>query len=85
MFRFLWCYLDEKKSPVIHELTRIMFEMNADPFQVQNVVRYYAEKHQAEYPLAAERILESTYMDDTIDSRETENNAIFLFEELKKL
>ena len=59
--------------------------MNADPFQVQNVVRYNAEKHQAEYPLAAERILESTCMDDTMDSTETENNAIFLFEESKKL
>ena len=85
MFRFLWCYLDEKKSPVIHEFTRTMFEMNADPFQVQNVMRYNAEKHQAEYPLAAERILESTCMDDTMDSTETENNAIFLFEESKKL
>ena len=29
MFRFLWRYLDEKKSPVIHEFTRIIFGMNA--------------------------------------------------------
>ena len=34
MLRFLWPYLDEKKSPVIHELTRIMFGMNAAPFVV---------------------------------------------------
>ena len=85
MFRFLWRYFDEKKSPVIHEFTRIMFGMNAAPFVVQYVVRHNAEKHQTEYPLAAETILESTYMDDTMDSTKTEDNAINLYEELKKL
>ena len=59
MLRFLWRYFNEKKSPVIHEFTRIMFGMNAVPFEVQHVVRYNAEKHQAEYPLAAETVLES--------------------------
>ena len=58
MFVFPWRYLDEKKSPVIHEFTRIMFGMNAAPFKVQYVVRY-AEKHQAEYPLVEETVLES--------------------------
>ena len=57
MFRFLWRYFDEKKSPVIHEFTRIMFGMNAAPFVVQYVVRHNAEKHQTEYPLAAETVL----------------------------
>ena len=39
LFRFLWRYLDEKKSPVIHEFTSIMFGMNAAPFAMQYVVR----------------------------------------------
>ena len=85
MFRFLWRYLNEKKSPVIHEFTRIMIRMNAAPFAVQFAVRHNAEKHQAEYPLAAETVLESTYMDDTMDYTKTEDNAINLYEELKKL
>ena len=85
MFRFLWRYLDEKKSPVIHEFTRIMFRMNAVPFVVQYVVRHNAEKHQAEHLLAAETVLESAYRDDTMDSTETEDNAINLYEEWKKL
>ena len=85
MFRFVWRYLDEQKSPVIHEFTRIMFGMNAAPFEVQYVVRHNAEKHQAEYPLAAETTLESTYMDDTMDSTETEDSAMRLYEELKGL
>ena len=85
LFRFLWRYLDEKKSPVIHEFTSIMFGMNAAPFAVQYVVRDNAEKHQTEYPLGAETVLEPTYMDDTMDSTKTEDDAMYLYEELKKL
>ena len=85
MFRFHWRYFDEKKSPVIHEFTSIMFGMNAAPLVVQYVVRHNAEKHQAEYPLAAETVLQSTYMDDAMDSTKTEDNAVNLYEELKKL
>ena len=85
MFRFFWRYLDEKKSPVIHKFTRIMFGMNAAPFEVQYVVRHNAEKHQAKYPLAAETVLKSTYIDDTMDSTETENNAIYLYGGIQKV
>ena len=52
--------------------------MNTAPFEVQHVVRHATEKHQAEYPLVAEKVLESTYMDDTMDATETEDNAIYL-------
>ena len=85
LFRFLWRYLDEKKSPVIHEFTRIVFGMNAAPFAIQYVVRDNTEKHQTEYPLGAETVLESTYMDDTMDSTKTEDDAMYQYEELKKL
>ena len=85
MFRLLWCCLNEKKSPVIHEFTRTMFGINAAPFEVQYVGRHNAEKYQAEYPLAVGTMLESTCMDDTMDSTETEDSAIYLYEELKKL
>ena len=79
MFRFLWRYLVEKKSPVIHKFTRIMLAMNVAPFEVQYVVRHNAEKHQAKYPLAAETVLKSTYIDDTMDSTETEDNGDILY------
>ena len=46
------------------------------------MLRYNDEKHQAEYPLAAET-LESACMDDTVDSTETEDNALYLNKELK--
>ena len=59
--------------------------MNAAPFEMQYVVRHNAEKHQAEYPFVAETVLESIYMDDTMDSTETEDNAKNLNEEFKKI
>ena len=35
MFRFLlWRFLDRKKSPVIHKFTRVVFGMNAAPFEL---------------------------------------------------
>ena len=60
-----------------------MSGVNAAPFEVQYAVRYNAEKHQVEYSLAAETVLEPTYMDDTMDSPETEDNPLYLYEELK--
>ena len=62
-----------------------MFRMNVAPSEMQYVMRYNAKKHQEEYKLATETVLESIYMDDTMDSTETEDNAIYLYEELKKL
>ena len=59
--------------------------MNAAPFAVQYVVRHNADEHQIEYPSTAETVLESTYMDDTMDSKETVDGVIYLYEELKKL
>ena len=64
---------------------RIMFGMNTAPLEVQYGVRRNAAKHQADYPFPVETVLESTNMDDTMDSTETKDNAICLYEELKKL
>ena len=85
MFRFLWCYLNEMKFSVIYEFNRIMSGMNTAPFEVQYMARHNAEKHQAEYQLAAETVVESTYMDYTMDSTENEDNTIYLYDELKKI
>ena len=37
MFRFLWHFLDEKKSPFIYKFTQIILGMNAAPFDAQYV------------------------------------------------
>ena len=55
-----------------------MFRMNGAPFEKQYMVRFNAEKHQQECVMAAEIVLESPYLDDTMDSTETEDNAMYL-------
>ena len=40
----------------------------------------HAEKNKELYPRVAETVLESTYMDDSMDSTETEEEGIQLYE-----
>ena len=66
--RFLWRDLQIDREPDIYEFDRVVFGVNSSPFQAQFVAQEHARQHQSEYPLAAETILESTYMDDSMDS-----------------
>lgn len=45
----------------------------------QFVAQENARRNQETYPLAAETVLESTYIDDSIDSVETEEEGIELY------
>lgn len=56
--------------------------MNASPFLSQYVSQENARKHANKYPLAAETVLQSMYMDDSMDSVE---NGIELYKQLHKL
>ena len=42
-------------------------------------------RHQEEYPLGAESVIKSTYMDDSLDSVETVEGGIKLYKELEGL
>ena len=67
--RFLWRGLDAAGCPPeVYEFNRVVFGVNASPFLAQLVTQTYARSNQTEYPLAAETILKSTYMDDCMDS-----------------
>ena len=59
-----------------------MFGVNSSPFQAQYVVQQHAKALSDSYPLAAETILKSTYMDDSMDSVMTEAKGIELYNEL---
>ena len=63
----------------------MVFGVNSSPFQVQFVAREHAKKHQPEFPLAAETILESTYMDDSMDSMPDVRTAVELYNQLSEL
>ena len=51
----------------MYEFNRVVFGVNSSPFQAQFVTRDYAQRHQEQFPRAAETILKSTYMDDSMD------------------
>ena len=77
--RFLWRDLDTgtSKPPDIYEFCNVVFGVNASPFLAQYVVQQHARQHEAEYPLAAEVVLQSTYMDDSMTSAENvEQSAV---------
>ena len=52
---------------------------------VNMLSQHHAKKNKNEYPLAAETVLYSTYMDDSMDSVKTCDKAIKLYRELSEL
>ena len=64
------------------EFDRVVFGVNASPFQAQFVLQHHAKKHQHDFPRAAETIMKSTYMDDSMDSVQTEEQGIDLYRQI---
>ena len=83
--RFLWRTLNQERAPDECEFNRVVFGVNSSPFQAQFVAQTHAEKHKDEFPKAAETVLKSTYMDDSMDSVVDESQGIKLYEELNQL
>ena len=84
-FRFLWRNLDMKRKPEVYEFERVVFGKKSAPFEAQYTIQEHARTHQSQFPAAAETILESTYMDDSMDSTVDEQNAIDLYHQLSQL
>lgn len=79
--RFLW----NSSAPVQYEFNSLVFGVNSSPFLAQFVARKNAELHEREFPRAAETVLYSTYMDDSMDSVETVEEGIELYHQLSEL
>ena len=84
-FRMLWRNLDVEGEPQEYEFDRVVFGKNSAPMEALIVAQENTRRHQDQYPLAAETVLESTYMDDSIDSVENETDGVMLYCELRKL
>ena len=82
--RFLW-RSSKNEDPNEYEFKRLVFGVSASPFLAQLVSRHNAKLYQKEYPLAAETVLLSTYMDDSMDSVENEKKGIELYKELNNI
>ena len=74
-----------KRKPEVYEFERDVFGKKYAPFEAQYTVQENAQKHQNQFPAAAERVLESTYMDDSMDSTISEQNAFDLYHQLSQL
>ena len=66
-FRLLWRDLDPNREPDVFEFNRVVFGKNSAPMESQFVAQENARRNQGRYPLAAETVLKSTYMGDSID------------------
>ena len=62
-----------------------MFGVNSSPFQAQFVAQANAEKYKDELPMAAETMLKSTYMDESMDSVADDNQALELYGQLDQV
>jgi hypothetical protein len=82
-FRFLWS--EAGQEPVGYEFDRVCFGQSAAPAQAIFVSQENAKKYRSEYPRAVESVLESTFMDDCLDSAETVEEAISLKSALSTL
>ena len=84
--RFLWRNLDTKRMPDIYEFNRVVFGLiRFSPFLAQYVTQMHAQMNCKKYPRAAESILKSTYMDDSMDSVATEKEGICLYNDLTQM
>eukprot|EP00117_Sycon_ciliatum_P019093 scpid35165/ scgid17425/ len=83
--RFLWRNLDTSKPPDTYEFERVVFGLCVSPFLAQFVAQEHARRHREESPRAAESILDSTYMDDTLDSVETVADGKKLYHDLSAM
>ena len=83
--RFLWRDLKTKEDPKVFEFESVVFGVNSSPFLAQFVIQKHALKLQSVFPLAAETVLKSTYMDDSIDSVPDKETRIELYRQLSQV
>ena len=77
--------MDHLKEPICHEFQRLVFGLNSAPFEAQYISQKNAKENHKQFPLAAETVLQSTYMDDSMDSMVNEDGAVKLVQQLKEL
>jgi len=83
--RFLWRDMNVNQKPTEYQINRLVFGINSSPFLAQLVSQHHARANEKQHPRAAEVILKSTYMDDSMDSVSNETEGIKLYKELFEL
>ena len=83
--RFLWRDMDPSKEADIYEFQRVVFVVNSSPYLAQYVTQQHARDCADTLPEAADTVLHSTYMDDSMDSCDTVEQAQHLYHQLTQL
>jgi len=84
-FRFLWRNLEVDRKPDVYEFERVVCGDASAPFHAQYVSQENARIHQEEFPLAADTVSKSTYINHSFDSVRDNDSAIQLVQELQEL
>src|SRR5277367_5964549 len=74
--RFLWRDLDSTREPRIYEMTAMIFGASSSPFTAQYIKNKNADRFQDQEPEAVRAIKEKHYVDDYLDSCNSETEAI---------
>ena len=77
--RFLWRDLDQDRDPEIYDFQSVVFGVNTSPFVAQLVTQHNARRHASAFPRAAETVMHSTCMDDSMDSVDTHTHKVSSF------
>ena len=82
---FLWRVLNQDERPTEYEFNRVDFGLNSSSFQAQFVVKTHTEKLRDEFPMGAEKVLKSSYKEESMDSVANDDQGVRLYEELNEL
>ena len=82
--RFLRRGINQNRTPDVCEFDRVVFGVNSS-FLAQFVLQRDAKHYGSDFPIAAETIEKSTYMDDSIDFVQTEAQGRVLYSQLSKV
>ena len=85
LHRFLWRNMDQSKESKVYEFLRYVFGACYCPFCAQYMWQKHADDHRTEYPLAAEVVKNSCYLDNFMPSVETVETAKEMRQQLTKL
>ena len=77
--------MNVEQKPLECEFNSLVFGVKSSPFLAQFVSQYHAGVYRHQYPRAAEVILPSTYMDDSMVSVMDKTEGVELYKELSEL
>ena len=83
--RFLWRDMDTTKKPEVYQMNVVIFGAKSSPCTATYVLRRCANDGKTRYPEAADKVSTRFYMDDYLDSVDTEDEGRELVNSLNSL